>query len=328
MRTDRAKVRRTRSRRTAKLAGFVAAALIAAAGIISFRVAASLRWERLMAGEVPALRLDSIRIHGGGLHLVHGRDIPANREPAGVACVWALDADPDRYWWFAAHHAPGFWYLYIPLWAPMLLCAACSLGLIYRDYLRSRKTDCPACGYDLTGLPANPECGSAEPSSRASPTPRCPECGLASADRPQFRRRRFRRAWRIAALTACLTLALLWAASERWCWAAWDTSGRGWRVAYLLSRGSLERRADSFFQGGWLLANFGPGSSGTALEPQRGNWRTPDPSWSPILRRAPESSFVHLPLWCPMALALFAAAALSWPDRRRAPPAPDSTPPS
>jgi hypothetical protein len=58
-------------------------------------------------------------------------------------------------------------YILIPFWLPLLIIAA-AIPLS----LRRTRTGCPACGYDLRGLPKNalcPECGKTAP--KPSPAP-------------------------------------------------------------------------------------------------------------------------------------------------------------
>jgi hypothetical protein len=46
----------------------------------------------------------------------------------------------------------------LPLWIPLAVSTACTI-LFMRAARRRARGHCPACGYDLAGLPACPECG-------------------------------------------------------------------------------------------------------------------------------------------------------------------------
>ena len=80
------------------------------------------------------------------------------------AWVWFADKSPSM-WWFRMHSfSAGGRVLSAPLWFIVVLSAAITGGMWRLDRKR-RPGDCPACGYDLSGL---------------AMVRRCPECGKAS----------------------------------------------------------------------------------------------------------------------------------------------------
>jgi hypothetical protein len=76
-------------------------------------------------------------------------------------------------WWFEHGGIMGTGYAVAPLWVPMLLSAVVA-GLMWYLSVRTRPGQCPACGYNLQGLPATqpcPECGRARNAARRTPRP-------------------------------------------------------------------------------------------------------------------------------------------------------------
>lgn len=71
---------------------------------------------------------------------------------------------PVPNWWFAFEFKGPSPCVAIPLWAPVLC-----LGLAGAAMRRRRESNrhCPGCGYDLAGLPGNPDSAVC-----------CPECGV------------------------------------------------------------------------------------------------------------------------------------------------------
>lgn len=96
-------------------------------------------------------------------------------ESGRVAAYWNEEVLADFGWKFRRCVSPfkwwwnGYWYkpkhvliLAIPLWIPLPLTIGTAAYLWRRDRLARRPGHCPACGYDLAGLPPGrpcPECG-------------------------------------------------------------------------------------------------------------------------------------------------------------------------
>jgi hypothetical protein len=90
------------------------------------------------------------------------RGVPKARQPAEQLVIARFTAS-RMHWWFEYGKLGTMMWLYVPLWAPLLVAGAGAYGL-WRKRMRETKDPkrCTACGYHLAGLAKGamcPECG-------------------------------------------------------------------------------------------------------------------------------------------------------------------------
>jgi hypothetical protein len=131
------------------------------------------RWLGLHSLYVGATTKYQLSAMQGGLLIAWEDRLPESRSRSGWFAWTELHNDAwlrTWYWSFRYVNAPlgpgaGLYkHVVVPLYVVLLLIAAPVAYLHWRDRRRARGGYCPACGYDLAGLPAAaacPECGPA-----------------------------------------------------------------------------------------------------------------------------------------------------------------------
>jgi len=142
---------RSRIRRVAKWVGVLTCAVLAATFLLSSAWTAGYRGESTYS-----VATGSFCVHGGGYGIPGAGWFIERSQGDWQGAAWfdgALERSLGR----------GYGWALVPIWIPLVLVAAPTALLWYRDRRRIPPGHCPNCGYDLTlNMSGNcPECGKA-----------------------------------------------------------------------------------------------------------------------------------------------------------------------